>query len=154
MTDEAQRGVRLTTVRRGALSRRGFLLGVGGAAVAGSGLLSACGTDPKNASAPNPSGSATMQATVGPNLTFSNWQSYMDVDEKNANKHPTLDRFTVQNHVAVRYIEDINDNDEFFGKIQPKLRAGQSIGRDIIVLTDWMAARMIRLGWVEQLDQS
>ena len=52
------------------------------------------------------------------------------------------------------YTEDINDNNEFFGKIKPQLAAGQDTGRDIIVLTDWLAARLIRLGWVQKLDPS
>ena len=52
----------------------------------------------------------------------------------------------------MKYSEVINDNDEFFGTIQPALQAGQDTGWDLIVLTDWMASRLIRLGWVEQLD--
>jgi len=31
---------------------------------------------------------------------------------------------------------------------------GQDTGRDLIVLTDWLAARMIRLGYVQKLDAS
>src|ERR671927_1042053 len=58
--------------------------------------------------------------------------------------------------VKVKYIEDINDNDQFFGKIEGPLSQGQSIGRDIIVLTDssGLPARMIELGWLEKLDNS
>ena len=54
--------------------------------------------------------------------------------------------------IQVTYTEDINDNNEFFGKVQNQLAGCQSTGRDIIVLTDWMAARMIRLGWIQKLD--
>ena len=32
--------------------------------------------------------------------------------------------------------------------------ACQTIDRDIMVLTDWMAARMIRLGWIQKLDKA
>jgi spermidine/putrescine transport system substrate-binding protein len=58
--------------------------------------------------------------------------------------------------VKVKYIEDINDNDQFFGKIEGPLSQGQGIGRDIIVLTDssGLPARMIQLGWVEKLDKA
>jgi spermidine/putrescine transport system substrate-binding protein len=52
----------------------------------------------------------------------------------------------------VNYSEVINDNDEFFGTIQPALQGGQDTGWDLIVHTDWMAARLIRLDWVEQLN--
>ena len=48
--------------------------------------------------------------------------------------------------IKTEYTEDINDNDEFFAKIDEPLKRNQSIDRDIIVLTDWMAGRMINLG--------
>ena len=54
----------------------------------------------------------------------------------------------------MEYTEDINDNDEFFGKISPQLAAGRSPGRDVVVLTDWMAGRMIRLGYLQELDKA
>ncbi|HEV2088402.1 MAG TPA: spermidine/putrescine ABC transporter substrate-binding protein, partial [Cryptosporangiaceae bacterium] len=52
----------------------------------------------------------------------------------------------------VTYTEDINDNDEFFGKIRADLAAGNDLKRDLITLTDWMCARLIRLNWVQELD--
>jgi spermidine/putrescine transport system substrate-binding protein len=52
----------------------------------------------------------------------------------------------------VNYSEVINDNEEFFGTIRPALEGGQDAGWDIVVLTDWMAARLIRLGWTETFD--
>jgi spermidine/putrescine transport system substrate-binding protein len=54
----------------------------------------------------------------------------------------------------VTYTEDVNDNNEFFGKVQNQLAACQSTERDIVTLTDWMAARMIRLGWIQKLDKA
>jgi spermidine/putrescine transport system substrate-binding protein len=63
-----------------------------------------------------------------------------------------LDAFVADSGIQVTYNEDINDNNEFFGKIQNQLSACQPIERDIIVLTDWMAARVIRLGWMQRLD--
>lgn len=54
----------------------------------------------------------------------------------------------------MNYIEDITGNDQFFGKIQGPLSQGQSIDRDIIVPTAWMAARLLRLGYLEPLDKS
>lgn len=86
-------------------------------------------------------------------VNFSNWTEYMDVDSS-GKRHPTLDTFTKRTGISVKYTEDINDNGEFFGKIKPQLAAGQDTGRDLIVLTDWLAARLIRLGWVQKLDAS
>jgi spermidine/putrescine transport system substrate-binding protein len=82
---------------------------------------------------------------------FANWPLYIDQKGK---KRPTLDEFTAQSGVSVRYIEEVNDNEEWFGKYQAQLAQGQDIGRDLTVLTDWMAARMVRLGYVQKKDKS
>ena len=91
---------------------------------------------------------------LGKTLTFSNWPLYIDIDEK-TKKRPTLEQFRTKYGVSVKYIEDINDNATFFGKIQGALSRGQSIGRDIIVLTDNSPypALLIQKGWVEKLDK-
>ena len=68
-------------------------------------------------------------------LVFSNWPLYIDINEK-TKRHPSLDLFTKRTGIKVKYIEDINDNAQFFGKIQEPLSHGTSIGRDIIVMTD------------------
>jgi spermidine/putrescine transport system substrate-binding protein len=88
-------------------------------------------------------------------LVFSNWPLYIDVDEK-TKRHPTLDLFTKRYGVKVKYTEDINSNDTFFGKIQAQLSRGQSIGRDIIVMTDNSPypALLVQKKWLEKLDKS
>jgi spermidine/putrescine transport system substrate-binding protein len=92
---------------------------------------------------------------LGKSLTISNWPLYIDVDEK-TKKHPTIEQFQRRYGIKVKYIEDINSNDTFFGKVQAQLSRGQSIGRDIIVLTDNSPypALLIQKGWVEKLDKS
>jgi spermidine/putrescine transport system substrate-binding protein len=57
--------------------------------------------------------------------------------------------------VNVVYTEDINSNSEYFGKIQGPLSRGQSIDRDLIVLTDneRYLSVMIDKGWAEKLDK-
>jgi spermidine/putrescine transport system substrate-binding protein len=121
----------------------------GGAVLTVPGFLAACGG--------GGSSSETTTAAVKAlpkTITFSNWPLYIDVNEK-TKKHPTLDAFEKQYTVNVKYVEDINDNDSFFGKIQGPLSQNQSVGRDIVVLTDasGLPARMIELGWVEKLDK-
>ncbi|MGW7242620.1 ABC transporter substrate-binding protein [Streptomyces sp. NPDC054804] len=134
---------------RAALARRSFL---GGAlAVGGVGALSACGIPAAGKSQGGVS--ADDHSAKEKVVNFSNWPEYIDVDDS-GKKHPTLDAFRKRTGITVKYTEDINDNDEFFGKIQPQLAAGQDTGRDLIVLTDWLAARMIRLGYVQKLDAS
>ena len=105
------------------LSRRQFLtrtgLAVGGVAIAPS-LLAACG-----------GGSGGDKNAV----SISNWTGYVDKTDIAAFKKAT--------GLGVTYTEDINDNNEYFAKIQPNLQKGKSIGRDGFVLTDWMANRII-----------
>jgi spermidine/putrescine transport system substrate-binding protein len=92
---------------------------------------------------------------AGQSLVFSNWPLYIDINEK-TKRHPSLDLFTKQTGIRVKYIEDINDNAQFFGKIQQQLAHGKSTGRDIIVMTDNSPypALLIKKGWVEKLDKS
>ncbi|MGW1917229.1 ABC transporter substrate-binding protein [Streptomyces sp. NPDC002076] len=136
---------------RAAMTRRSLLrASAGGAlAVGGLGALSACGIP---AATKTQGGvSADDHSAKEKVVNFSNWPEYIDVDDK-TKRHPTLDAFAKRTGIQVKYTEDINDNDEFFGKIQPELAAGQDTGRDLVVLTDWLAARMIRLGYVQKLD--
>jgi spermidine/putrescine transport system substrate-binding protein len=91
---------------------------------------------------------------AGGTIVFSNWPYYMDINNK-TKRHPSLDLFTKQTGIRVKYIEDVNDNAPFFGKIQAQLAHGKSTGRDIIVMTDNSPypALLIKKGWVEKLDK-
>ena len=86
-------------------------------------------------------------------ITVSNWPFYIDQND-DATSFPTLDQFTEETGVKVNYLEDINSNEEFFGEIQAPLSRGQSIDRDIIVPTAWLAARLLDLGYLQKLDKS
>ncbi|MFJ8034068.1 MULTISPECIES: PotD/PotF family extracellular solute-binding protein [unclassified Streptomyces] len=138
---------------RAAMTRRSLLrVSAGGALAAGGiGALSGCGIPAAGKTAGGMS--AQDHSAQEKVVNFSNWTEYIDVDDKGKG-HPTLDTFRRRTGISVKYTEDINDNNEFFGKIKPQLAAGQDTGRDILVLTDWLAARLIRLGWVQKLDPS
>jgi spermidine/putrescine transport system substrate-binding protein len=149
------------------LSRRRF---VQGSAMAGFAVfLAACGragaSAVPSAAAPSTAPSASAAASVAPSasaaptpkpsmsaeLNWATWTYYMDYDTK-TKKFKTLDDFKAKYGTTVKYSESIDDNDVFVGTIKPQLEAGQDTGWDLMVLTDWMAARLIRLGWVEQMD--
>ncbi|MGC4867564.1 extracellular solute-binding protein [Micromonospora sp. DT53] len=134
------------------LSRRGLLTGTLGSAalLTMGGSLAGCGT--KGAQQTEAGCVSEDLSGTEKKLAFANWPQYMDVDDKDESKRPSLDEFITTTGIQVTYTEDINDNNEFFGKVQNQLAACQSTDRDIIVLTDWMAARMIRLGWIQKLD--
>lgn len=142
---------RSMTDGRGALTRRSLLRAssAGALAVGGLGALGACGIPP--AKREGEAAVSDDDSAKEKRITFSNWTEYMDVSEDSKSR-PTLDAFTERTGIKVKYTEDINDNVEFFGKIKPQLAAGQDTGRDLICVTDWLAARFIRLGWAQKLD--
>src|SRR5438093_9095321 len=119
----------------------------GGAVLTLPGFLAACGGSTSK------SGSSSHK--LAKTLRFSNWTLYIDIDEK-TKRHPSLDQFQKKTGVHVAYTEDINDNATYFGKIQGPLSRGQSIDRDIIVMTDnsRYPSLLIKKGWVEKLDKS
>ena len=136
---------------RGTLTRRTLFQGAGAVAVGG--LLTACGTS----GTAKKSSSATSRAAKDLSSTellvnWSNWPEYIDIDDKTKG-HPTLDAFFKSTGIKVNYTEDYNDNDEFFAKVKPQLSAAQDTGRDVWCSTDWMVARLMRLGWVQELDK-
>ena len=133
------------------LTRRQLLerAAMGGAAITFPGILAACGSSGSKAS----SGTTSVEQKLAKTLNFSNWTLYMDTKGKT---FPSLEAFQKKTGVNVNYVEDINDNASFFAKIQGPLSRGQSIDRDIVVLTDndRYLSLMIKKGWAEKLDKS
>jgi spermidine/putrescine transport system substrate-binding protein len=131
------------------LLRRGAAAGV--VIAVPTSFLASCGGDDDEAAATTTGAKKQLAKT----LRFSNWTLYIDVDEK-TKKHPTLDEFEQKTGTKVQYFEDINDNASYFGKIQRPLSQGQSIDRDIVVLTDntRFPGLLIDKGWAEKLDKS
>ncbi len=140
------------------VSRRDFLrlVGYSAALAAGGGaLLAACGNGDEPAGAATTAGVTATTAAVSKELVFANWPFYIDPGgEDSFFETSSLQDFEELTGISVEYIEEINDNNEWFGKVQGQLSAGQSIERDIGVITDWMAARFISLGWVEEINKA
>ncbi|WP_327122215.1 extracellular solute-binding protein [Streptomyces sp. NBC_01341] len=132
------------------MSRRSLLRALGavpaGAALAGCGVPAAF-VEPGDRAGHDSSDSDR-------SLHFANWPLYIDTDDEDESRRPTLDAFSRRTGISVTYTEEINDNDEFFGKISPALMNHQPTGRDLVVISDWMAARFVRLGWVQEMDRS
>jgi spermidine/putrescine transport system substrate-binding protein len=129
---------------RQALSRRRFLTGsalAAGGLAFGGGLLAACGG--KEGGAGEAAGGG---GGAGGAVRISNWPLYIDPK--------TVPDFEQATGIKVEYNEDVNDNGEFFAKIDEPLKRNQSIDRDIVVLTDWMISRLIHLGYAAPLDDS
>ena len=128
------------------VSRR-TVLKVGAAAAGTAAFLAACGT---SGSSTSPSPKPSQSDTISDVVNVANWTLYIDLSEDELAR-PTVAAFEAEYKTKVNYVEAINDNDSFFGTIQAPLKAGEDTGWDIATLTDWMAARIIRLGWAEKL---
>jgi spermidine/putrescine transport system substrate-binding protein len=142
---------------RGRYSRRAFLGRTGrGLLVAGSALslpsiLAACGIGPQASPTPGAT-NGTGNGDPG-TLDWANWPFYIDQDE-DTGESDTINQFEEETGISVNYREVIEDNESFFGTIQPSLAAGQSAGWDMITPTDYMCQRLIRLGYLQELDWS
>jgi spermidine/putrescine transport system substrate-binding protein len=125
---------------RNELLRRGA---AGGALLAFPSLMAACGGG-------DGGGGGEDGGELKTVLNFANWPFYIDVE-----KPTTLQDFTKQTQIKVNYFEEINDNAEYFAKVQGPLSQGNGIDRDIFVFTDnsRFPGLLVGEGWVEELDK-
>jgi spermidine/putrescine transport system substrate-binding protein len=138
---------------RNPLTRRRMLQRGAAGALSASALayLAACGTDePEGGGGESEEAKVIPKGKIGDSLYIANWPLYIEEDRG------TLKEFqeAYDGKPKVKYVEEVNDNTEFFGKVRQQYDQGNSGGRDIHVVTDWMAARMIRLGYVQKFDKS
>jgi spermidine/putrescine transport system substrate-binding protein len=133
-------------VTRRRLLRRGA---AGALSVSALSYLAACGSETGGGSANKKESSKVIKkGEIGDSLYVANWPLYID------EKRVTLKKFEDKYGAKVKYVEEINDNNEFFGKVRQQYQRGDSGGRDIHVVTDWMAGKMITLGYVQKLDHA
>ena len=140
----------LAGTMRSSVSRRRLLqaAGIGSAAM----MAAACGAGGDSGSgAAGEAASAEDMSDTDKTLNWSTWVAYMDIDEETGSR-PTLEAFQEQAGITVEYTEDVNDNNEFYAKVRTQLEQGQDIGRDLVVLTDWMAALWIENGYAQKLN--
>jgi len=131
-------------------SRRRFIGGGAAAAAAlvlGPSFLAACGSENKSATGDSsaPAGADDGSPASG-KLRISNWPLYM--------ADGFIAAFQTATGLSVDYKEDFNDNEEWFAKNKEPLSRKQDIGADLVVPTQYMAARLIGLGWANQITDS
>lgn len=119
------------------------------AALAAAVALSACGGDDTVGGGNEGEVAVAEGGKASGEVTISNWPGYID-----PGKNGSVAEFEEKSGVSVDYIEDINDNVQFFGKLQPQLEQGDSGGRSLFVVTDWMAKQMYDLGYLQKIDYS
>ena len=162
MTDRIDEAIRNATI-----TRRTFLAGSAAAGFAA--FLAACGTSGTGSTAPSAApataggattppastgaaASAGVEATPSTELNWANWCCYLDVDPEDDTKWKTLEDFKAKYGTTVNYQEVIEENEGFVASISNQIQAGQDPGWDLIVHTDWMVARLVRLGWLEAFN--
>jgi spermidine/putrescine transport system substrate-binding protein len=145
---------RFERMMRDPLTRRRLMQrgAMGAMSVSALSYLAACGTDEPSGGDGGDAGSEESEVIkkgpIGDQIYVANWPLYIEEDRG------TLKEFEKEYGAKVKYVEEVNDNTEFFGKVRQQYDRGDSGGRDIHVVTDWMAARMIRLGYVQKFDKS
>jgi len=148
-----QRALRYRLTRRNLLRNTG--IGVAGFSLAS--LLAACGSDEGGTTGQSAAPQDVFSGEPGDTLNFANWPAYMDqAKDKDGNVyHPSLRAFQQRTGIEVNYQDVINDNAEFFGKIQPLLAGGDDPGWDVIVITNGRYfTTLTQNGWVYELDPS
>ena len=129
-------------------SRRRFIGGGTAAAAAmvlGTSFLAACGSDKSDSSsAPAAPGDDGTPATG--KLRVSNWPLYM--------ADGFVAAFQTASGLTVDYKEDFNDNEEWFAKNKEPLSRKQDIGADLVVPSQFMAARLVSLGWLNPISEA
>lgn len=115
--------------------------------------LAACGVKGTGSPSASAAPDAVAKYWAGKKSTghvdFANWPLYMDP------KHPELKKFTAATGVTVNYQEVIQEMAPWFAKVQPQLKAGQSIGYDLMVITNGIQFGQFKdSGFLAPLDHS
>lgn len=125
-----------------AFSRRTVIQGAGIGASAL--LLAACSTG-----APPAPEAATDKSDSQKSLRFDSRDTYRNTTGED---FPLLDKFSTDTGIAVTYTNAVSDDNVYYSKVKNQLKMGQDIGADASVLSEWMAARWIRLGYVQEIE--
>ncbi len=126
-------------------SRRRFIGGsaaAGAAAILGSSFLAACGSDSSTSS----TGAQDDGGPASGTLRVSNWPLYM--------ADGFIAAFQTASGLTVDYKEDFNDNEQWFAKVKEPLSRKQDIGSDLVVPTEFMAARIKGLNWLNEISDA
>jgi spermidine/putrescine transport system substrate-binding protein len=135
-------------VSESAMRGRARIVAVALAAFLAAVVIAACGDDDTVGGGGSAGEAPTAQGgkPTG-SVTISNWPGYID-----QGKNGTVARFEEAAGVDTTYNEDVNDNNQFFGKVSQQLEQGDAGGRSMFVVTDWMAKQMYDLGYLQQID--
>ena len=80
-------------------------------------------------------------------LTVASWPGTVAVGP-----HGTVAGFEGQTGVKVDYRPEVEDDERLLEELEPALENGESGGRDILVVSDWMAKLMHERGYLQELN--
>lgn len=63
---------------------------------------------------------------------------------------PLLEKFGEESGISVTYTGAVSEDNVYYSKVKDQLKLGNDIGADAVVLADWMVARWIRFGYVQE----
>ena len=130
-------------------TRRRFLGGGGAAAaglILGPSFLAACGSKDSGSSGGPATATSDDGSPATGSLRISNWPLYM--------ADGFVAAFQTASGLRVDYKEDYNDNEEWFAKNKEPLSRKQDIGADLVVPTQFMALRLKRQGWLNEISDT
>jgi len=133
----------ISMAKKSQVSRRTFLAGAGGSAVALG--LAACAADEALVAAEDVSATDNT-------LNWSNWPFYIDEDDDG--NYPTLVAFQEKFGIDVNYMVDFDDNNTYYAKVRDQLALGQDMGADLVCPTEWMVSRWVSLGYAQEFDEA
>lgn len=135
-------------------------IGRGAAGLMGATLLAGCDLRGSSATAVPPTPSPEIdwtewwarQQQTG-RLEFANWPYYIDIGAHN--RRPSLELFTKETGIHVKYFHPIEGNESFLKTIEPYLAADLPPFYDLIVMTNGpQVTKLIDSGWLTPLDHS
>jgi spermidine/putrescine transport system substrate-binding protein len=151
---------RMQSILQARLTRRSMLKGAGTGVAAFSlaAFLAACGGGGGGGTGSSQNPKEIFSGKPGDTINFANWPLYIDYakDKDGTRYSPSIKKFGEETGIDVNFEETIQSNEEFFGKIQPQLAAGDDTGWDIIVITGGTRqfSVLVENNWVYPLDHS
>ncbi len=132
----------MTSARPLGLTRRNILQGAG----VGAAALTVAACSSNEPARPSPAADLSEQQK---SLRVDSWETYRNTVGED---FPVLSQFAGTYGVDVTYSSAVKDDNLYYNKVKGQLSKGQDIGSDAVVLNQWMAARWIRLGYVQEFN--